>query len=146
LDGDPCRGRDPDYLRSSAAGTSIATYLVVTLWRIIMRTGIATLVLSALFASPMVASAAPKTSFITDAYAKTLVVKKVKTDVGKYPWKVNLVSGVSPSSKLFVAKVNWGKGPHIMIAVPNATGTVNMVKAPKAPVGIKRVQLFAMPK
>lgn len=106
-----------------------------------MRTGIIALVLGALLGLSLPAAA--KSGFITDKYAKQLVVKKVSDHYGQVPWKVTLYKGSSTASKFFTAKVNWGNKPHIQIVVPNSTGVVNVVKGPTAPDGLERVKLFA---
>ena len=84
---------------------------------------------------------------IKPGYATQLVAKKAEQLHGRFGkgWKVTLSAGQGPiggSSLKFTARVNWGKGPHIMIAVPQVTGTVNMRKAPGAPRGLDRVTVL----
>jgi hypothetical protein len=96
---------------------------------------------------------------IKNGYAKQLI-SQVATDLhGRYGrgWSVELRPGQggpigAGTTLTFKAKVNWGKGPHIMtatggvaplIAVPDVTGTINMQKAPGAPKGKARVTVLS---
>ncbi len=108
-----------------------------------MKRAALALTLAGLLAMPALASAAtPK--LITDAYAKTLVQKKVSDQFGRYGkgWTVKLSKSASPTSKTFASKVNWGSGPHIQIVTPEPKGAVNMSKAKNSPQGLDRVTIF----
>jgi hypothetical protein len=96
---------------------------------------------------------------ITTAYAKRLVAERATQMHGRHGkgWTVSLNpprSGQIGGSTLeFRAKVNWGRGIHIMgagqpqmtpqLAVPEVVGVIDMSKGPGAPKGQKRVSPLA---
>jgi hypothetical protein len=81
-------------------------------------------------ASPPVRN--PDKVFITSDYAKRLVKAEVKKKgMGNLNWKVELTGGALPTQRNFRAYVDWGKGKHIMIAVPTYHGTVNVLQNTK---------------
>ncbi len=79
---------------------------------------------------------------ITDGYAKRLAQKAVKQQGwGRFPYKVTLDKPMAGTKRLFTARVNWGNRPHIMIAVPDYRGSIDMKKSsPKK--GLDRVSVF----
>ena len=87
---------------------------------------------------------------IKTSYAKQLV-SSVATELHGHHgkgWSVSFRPASTPgpiggATVAFRAKVKWGSGPHIAIALPEVTGVINLQKAPGAPKGKQRVTVLS---
>ncbi|MCC6752160.1 MAG: hypothetical protein IT371_31200 [Deltaproteobacteria bacterium] len=107
----------------------------------------ALMVPSAVFAAPPA-----QQGRVTDRYAMSIIKKAANQRVGRYGrgWDVHLGAFINyvvagPPARTFNAEVNWGPGPHIMIAVPDLQGIINLQKGRGAPKGVKRVTFTNLP-